>query len=312
MKSVTILILILAAMQTNPKFDSEIAPFLRAKLEDEIRLYNLDPNALKRANPLIERWGREDHNSEQHRYDLLKQILKERFYSVHIMDLAAGCGNFVFQGQMQNLNVEGIEPEEWKNELWKKKIDAFHLNPEWIKKFHNGIGEKLPFAKNSFDVVDSWQTFEHVQSVKDCMSEMFRVLTHDGIAVIRMPSYASFYEGHYMMPWFPYLHGNLAKLWLRVAGRPTAGLKTFYIRTQCSMKREARKAGFLPLDLKKILYQKHLASKRGITNKMLSGIIYHLRMLVTNFKNIFRQERYVHLLLVKEAEHSLAKDFLNK
>lgn len=299
-------------MQSNALFEETIVPYLRNKLEDEIRLYDSRETSLKRALPLIQRWGREDHNTEKHRFDLLEKITGTTLQQFHILDMAAGCGNFVFQGLKNNLNVEGIEPEEWKNELWKLKIKAFHLQEQWLQKFHNGIGEKLPFADRTFQIADSWQTFEHVQSVDDCMKELYRVITDDGFAVIRMPSYASFYEGHYMMPWIPYMHGAFAKLWLKMFNRPTAGLKTFYMRTQCSIKKKAKQAGFMVYDLKKIEYQKHLASHRGIKNKLVASALYHARMLVQNFFQIFRVERTVHVLLIKHKKNSIATSYLTK
>ena len=294
-------------MQKSTSFEKDIAPFLRARLEDEIRLYDKRPSALKRADALVERWGREDHNTEAHRFQLLNELTSNKLADYKILDMAAGCGNFVFQGLKQGLHVEGIEPEEWKNELWRKKIEVFKLNPEWLKQFHNGIGEQLPFEKSSFQIVDSWQTFEHVQSVSSCMKELFRVLSDDGFAVIRMPGYASFYEGHYMLAWLPYMQGGIAKLWLKIFNRPSDGLGTFYIRTQCSIKREARQAGFSVYDVKKLQYKKHLATTRGIKSNTISSALYHIRMMISNVFKIFREERTVHLLLVK-SKSNIAKD----
>ena len=142
-----------------------VLEFVRRHLKAEVLLYDTRPEALSRVEPLVQRWGREDSNSEAERFAVLRDISGSDLAGLKILDMAAGCGNFVLQGSLQGLDVTGIEPEQWKLDLIHQKIEVYGLDASWNSRIVDGVGEKMPFPDNSFDIVDSWQTMEHVQDL---------------------------------------------------------------------------------------------------------------------------------------------------
>jgi ubiquinone/menaquinone biosynthesis C-methylase UbiE len=93
-------------------------------------------------------------------------------------------------------------------------------------------GESLPFEDSSFDLVTSYQTLEHVESVSECLKEMIRVLKPGGFLYIKCPDYNSFFEPHYQLPFLPVMNKGVAEKYLNFMGRPTLGLKTLNWTTE--------------------------------------------------------------------------------
>jgi SAM-dependent methyltransferase len=83
-------------------------------------------------------------------------------------------------------------------------------------------GGTFPVPDASFDFVVSFQVLEHVRSIEHIFSESIRVLKPGGIMYHVFPNYFSFYEGHYTVPWFPFLNRSLGRIYLRILGRDTA------------------------------------------------------------------------------------------
>ena len=83
-------------------------------------------------------------------------------------------------------------------------------------------GGMFPVPDASFDFVVSFQVLEHVRSIEHIFGESIRVLKSGGIMYHTFPNYFSFYEGHYMVLWFPFLNRSLGRIYLRILGRDTA------------------------------------------------------------------------------------------
>jgi SAM-dependent methyltransferase len=142
-----------------------------------------------------------------------------------VLDMASGCGSFVIYGLKNGFNVWGIDPEAWKLEFIKRKINELKFPIQWKTRFIKGAGEYLPFSNETFDLVSTYQTLEHVDVVNMCISEMLRVLRPGGILYIRAPDYNSFFEGHYRIFFFPKMNRHLARLYLRLRGKPVIGIE---------------------------------------------------------------------------------------
>lgn len=143
---------------------------------------------------------------------------------LRILDMASGCATFVLHGLKKGYNVWGIEPEKWKTEFLKMKILEKGYPKQYGERVVRGKGENLPFRNGAFDVVTTYQTLEHVSDVKECLSEMVRVILSGGILDIRAPNYNSFFEPHYRLPFLPRMNRRLAKLYLLLLGRPSRGI----------------------------------------------------------------------------------------
>jgi SAM-dependent methyltransferase len=117
-----------------------------------------------------------------------------------------------------------VEPEPWKVVYFRRKIAASGYPTAFRGRLVRAVGERLPFADASFDLVTSYQTLEHVRDVAACLEEMLRVVRPGGVVYLRAPDYDSLYEPHYRVPFLPRMNRTLARAYLRLLGRPLAGL----------------------------------------------------------------------------------------
>jgi SAM-dependent methyltransferase len=265
--------------------------YLKNELDKEILLYYFDnkdyPQDLYQR--LLVRWGDDSVFSEEHRFVLLN-ILIPNLKDKKILDMAAGCGSFVIQGLRAGYNLKFQENDYPK---------------EWRERLPQAVGEKLPFEDNTFDIFDSWQTIEHVTDERDCIFELYRVLKKGGMGILRGPDYICFFEGHYRMFWFPLMgDGKLARLYLKLRGRPFGGLKTFHPVNPFKTKRYAREAGFKIVNIKR--KQIYDAAKRRIPmlahplfKPVLFGI-YFMWDMYRGIKYFGTGEATISFLLIKE------------
>lgn len=210
----------------------EVSDFLLANIRREARSFYRDPP---------ERWLRqvaENWLDDSRNYDGRWAMIEDRGAAGgRILDMAAGCGTFLLFGLRQGRDVVGIEPEGWKREYFSAKIAASGYPDAYGERLVEGVGEHLPFADASFDLVTTYQTLEHVQDVGRCISEMLRVLRPGGALYVRAPDYSSFFEPHYRLPFLPRMDRRLARAYLRLVGRPLEGLGTLTWVTASSVKR---------------------------------------------------------------------------
>ena len=276
--------------------------FLFERLKEESLLYERMPN-LDRLKDLSHRWGYDDEFTEKERFRLIQKYTNLPKKDMRILDMAAGCGSFFVQGNNNGYNVYGVEPEKWKLQLIEHKIESNGYNQEWKKKCKEGVGEALPFDDLFFDVVDSWQTFEHVQDVEACLLEIFRTLKLGGIAIIRAPSYLSFFEGHYRIMWWPLMPKPLASLYLKLRKRPLKGLETFHNIYYTKLANIASRVGFKVRNIKKIEYKEDKFNKWGLNrnsgSEFLISACYYLSSLYHFARSFNKYERHLHILLEK-------------
>ena len=190
--------------QINTTTGSLAREFLTTQIDKEALNYfhTLEEYPRETYDELLVRWGDDSVFSEKSRFDLIERLIPDA-KSKKVLDMAAGCGSFVLQGLRNGWNTYGVEPEDWKHELIDIKFEENDYPAEWRDRIKKGIGEKLPFEDETFDIFDSWQTIEHVQNERDCMFEFYRVLKKGGRGILRGPNYFCFHEGHYRMFWFP-------------------------------------------------------------------------------------------------------------
>jgi SAM-dependent methyltransferase len=109
--------------------------------------------------------------------------------------------------------------------------------------FVQAHAEALPFADGVFDLVHCFSVIEHVVSVEATVAEMVRVTRRGGAVYVHTPSAWSLWEGHYKVFWVPFLPAPLARLYLRLRGRPTAYLATLRRLTPGRLRRAFVRAG---------------------------------------------------------------------
>lgn len=291
-------------MEETIQINSKI--YLREQLSEEVRFYfhTIDHKTQKIVDDLAERWSNDHVFSEKKRFDSIHQFIRSN-KSMRILDMAAGCGSFVLQGLLNGYDVTGIEPEEWKHDLIDIKFQENQYEPNWRSRIKKAVGEDLPFEDESFDHVDSWQTFEHVSSVEKCLIEIRRVLVPGGSAIIRCPNYFSFYEGHYRAFWLPLLgHSAFGKFYVKkILKRPEAGLNTFHPITTRSLTRAAKKSGLHVINIEKETIKNLLQTKFPILKKkgmcLFTEIGFGLWKFKKRLTDFGKREQAIHLLLKK-------------
>lgn len=174
---------------------------------------------------VIDSWFNDDFDRDG-RWAFLEQRLgkKKLLGGQQILDVGSGCATFVLHGLKKGYNVWGVEPEKWKREFLTMKVRDMEYPKYFGERVVQAIGEHLPFPKGAFDIVTTHQTLEHVSDVRQCLSEMLRVISGKGCLYIHAPSYNSFYEAHYRLPFLPRMDRRLAKWYLTLMDRPTKGI----------------------------------------------------------------------------------------
>jgi SAM-dependent methyltransferase len=287
----------------------KVRNFLVHNLIRESNLYFGQHN-LRWLNYTADAWMNDKSNSRW-RYELIKE-----FFNIDrdskILDMASGCGTFVFYGLLNGYDVYGIEPEKWKNKFNKMKIRLYSYPESWDGRFIEAFGEALPFKDESFDVVSSYQTLEHVSNVKACVKEMLRVVRRGGGGCIflHFPDYRSTFEAHYLLPWIPLFPKPLARVYLRLLGRPLIGLDTINYVTKNNILRLLRtqSAQVEVTDLEGIIFHRRTEKiikkfnlkkigRIGKISAVMINLIY--TYLYTPIKRIFRHEKSVTILVRK-------------
>jgi ubiquinone/menaquinone biosynthesis C-methylase UbiE len=120
--------------------------YLKTKLEQEYRTYfGLPPR--KFFDGTVEAWM-DDATNAKHRFDSIEKYLPG---AKRILDMASGCGSAVYFGLLNGYDMTGIDPEKWKHIFNAMKAAEFGYPLEWQARFHEGVGENLPFQDNHFD-----------------------------------------------------------------------------------------------------------------------------------------------------------------
>lgn len=130
-----------------------------------------------------------------------------------LLEIGSGWGAFVTSSRLAGIAAVGIEVDGPTATLARDLARANGLGacPVVV-----AAGEALPFRGGSFDVVFSNSVLEHVREPAQVLREAVRVLRPGGRLHFIIPSYASFYESHYGIPWPPHLPRALAPLYVRL------------------------------------------------------------------------------------------------
>lgn len=236
-----------------------------------------------------------DESNSKHRYDTMKHFIPdEQLKKSQILDIASGCGTFVFYGLINGYDVYGIEPSQWKHQFNILKAKEKGYPDVWMQRFCYGVGEYLPYKDETFDIISTYQTLEHVQSLTKCFHEFGRVLRKGGYLFIRCPDYRSFFEGHYRIPMLPLMNRSLFKIYLKILKRPIKGLNTInYITPKMIFDHLGNDYSAYDISLNQI--------KSRIYNKIKIDSTYLARayLAYSHMKNIFRRENSVNVIAIK-------------
>jgi len=176
--------------------------------------------------------------------------------------LEVGCGNglFITAAYQAGAQAYGVEPTQdgFYGETFAIAKDLAARMGMQEDAIQDAPGERLPFPPNSFDVVYSCNVLEHVQDPSVVLQEMSRVLKPGGMLHLTVPNYGSFWEGHYVLFWIPYLPLFLAKVYVRLFGRDPHFLDTLKFVNYFSLRRWLKACP----DLVPLTYGERLFSER--------------------------------------------------
>lgn len=171
------------------------------------------------------------------------QLAPEDLRGRKLLEVGSGFGVFLAVARRDyDVDALGIEPAsegfESTYDLSRQILTEYGQDPSCI---HAAEGERIPFPDASFDLVYSSTVLEHTRSPEDVLRESLRVLKPGGHLMFVYPNYGAFFEGHYVIPWIPYLPRFLARWWLRLWGRDPAFVDTLqfttYFKTRCWLRR---------------------------------------------------------------------------
>ena len=111
----------------------DLRAFLRTHLEHESAHY-FGVTDTRYIDSVTDAWLNDETNSQRLYEDIARFAGGEIPKSARILDMASGCGTFVYYGLRHNLDVWGIDPEEWKHTFNRMKA---YLQSVWLD-------EKLP------------------------------------------------------------------------------------------------------------------------------------------------------------------------
>lgn len=99
------------------------------------------------------------------------------------LDVGCGAGHNLFLAQnLKECNVSGIDADPGAHGVGRFSNTSIHDS------IRQGFAEDLPFESNSFDNVFCSHVIEHVANERQSLQEINRILKHDGIAIIGMPT----------------------------------------------------------------------------------------------------------------------------
>ncbi len=130
-----------------------------------------------------------------------------------LLEIGSGFGAFVTSGRLAGIAAVGVEVDGPTAALAR---DLARANGLAACPMVVAAGEVLPFRPGDFDVVYSNSVLEHVRDPAQVLREAVRVLRPGGRLHFIIPSYASFYESHFGIPWLPHLPRALAPFYVRL------------------------------------------------------------------------------------------------
>lgn len=103
--------------------------FLRAELKKGEKLFGVKSQGY--YDKLVDSWM-DDKKNSKHRFDTFKVFLPK---AKKILDMASGCGTFVFYGLLNGFDVFGIDPSHWKYKFNEMKTNQYSYPSKWLNNF---------------------------------------------------------------------------------------------------------------------------------------------------------------------------------
>ena len=143
---------------------------------------------------------------------LMKILDRKRQQSDSIMalDLCCGWGESVANCLINGVNCYGVDKDE-KIRFGKKLLNENHLPCRLIR----GDAFSLPFRKETFDIIFSFSSLEHIKDPESLFRIIHLILKENGIFFFNFPNMIYPVDGHTMLWGVPYLPHHLAEKYVK-------------------------------------------------------------------------------------------------
>jgi len=182
----------------------------------------------------------EERQEVQH-LERLRRVLGADALRGRVLNVGCGTGGFNVLATAAGARAVGVD----------ENADAIAICGARARQtggaFVQAHAEALPFRDEAFDLVYCFSAIEHVHSIEDSIHEIARVTRPGGVIYLHTANAWSWYEGHYKVLWIPFLPRVLARLYLRLRGRPPAYMDTVWRLTPGHLRRAFGKAGIADL-----------------------------------------------------------------
>jgi len=122
------------------------------------------------------------------RYELSKKLMKNKV----VLDIASGTGYGTQVLSTVAKKVYGVDISKEAIDYAKKHYSSQNLS------FLQGSADKIPFDDEVFEVVNSFETIEHIPTYKEFIKEAKRVLKKNGVFIVSTPNKKEFIQNaHY-------------------------------------------------------------------------------------------------------------------
>lgn len=177
--------------------------------------------------------GRDHVNPERYRKNIEALDVEIPLAGKKLLEIGCGYGvGLAVMLKSFDVDAYGIEPNsEGFGSSFSCAGELLEANGLERARVVDAVGESIPFADGTFDVVYSNNVLEHTSNPALVLEEAFRVLKPGGKLFVEVPNYLAYYEGHYFVPQPPILWNGLLAFWVgSVIGRDPAFART--LRTE--------------------------------------------------------------------------------
>jgi SAM-dependent methyltransferase len=145
-----------------------------------------------------------------------------------LLEIGSGFGtNLAVWIRDYGVDGYGVEPSsEGFDAGLNASKDLLAANGIAGDRISDAVGEHLPFADESFDIVYSANVLEHTQDPIAVLREAVRVLRPGGILHVEVPNHLSYFEGHYLLVMPPLVNRHILPAWVSLFGRDAAFSRT--------------------------------------------------------------------------------------
>lgn len=191
---------------------------LGTKLKKGISEKGLEINVHPKIRSLFLDWGREYRKKGMERAAFLFSRVEKLLPSRKGIVLDLGCGEaytsiycLKYYPCVIGLDLSIKVLKKAKKKMKSQRVKGLNLI--------NGDALKLPFKDDTFDVVLTYDMYEHIQHQDELLKEIYRVIKHGGILVLTTGNRLFPLDRHTMLWFIDYFPKKIADIYVKLMKR---------------------------------------------------------------------------------------------